>query len=454
MDLAKIGGIASKVKAGTPLTADEVKALEEYARKPYIGPKARTIPGKGAGEAELREWVDFLSKSTDAQIKASLAAGYDPGAGKATPEIVTKFDAKKAKADAEAALAEKTRATKAWAESPGVPPPVPPPPAAKPVVAAPAPIAPKPVAPAAMAIPRELAPVIKSGVVPQPKADYTPPASIVNAPGAAPVAPPKLGGPGENPAGALDPDSPAFARWLQEIQKKGDLVAENPMYTKAWDTMTPDEMARLKTENPNYYKKFLGELEGGLTPAATKYDKPGPENTGGRVKAPGGGGQAGGGPLDPLPPKALVEKTAEGVPDWLMRLGEVLQAGAAGAAGITDMAKTAYGARVAKEAEKAKSESENAFYEKMKALDFDYQARAAASAQAAERALAELQLQAQKEMAEAGRVSDLTLAKLSEANANYRAKLQLDASKAAATGGGLGVPYEARLAEYLGGGSK
>jgi hypothetical protein len=421
--------IEKKIAGKAPLSREEVAFWEKGTGKPYAGPKIVEKPDLKKGTAaEWDAWAKYLRESVGPTVGPSGGSAYDR-------------DLK----EAEAMLLEKRgigtpgkAASIAAAPLPSMVAPLPP-------------STPAPPVPAPFTVPPELSPVVKaSGPVPQPKVAPMPskagpiqgdavptfPGMPIGSTPMVKPPPPVLGAaptaPGEQAAGESVPEARAFWDYLQKIQGSGDLVAENPMYKKAFDDATPDEKGRLIKENPEYFKKFRAEIGAGLPEAGTKG---GPEhglNQGG--KKAGSGGQAISGGEGPATPKALVEATGAGVPDWLMRLGEVLQAGASGYAGNTDMSKTAYGIRTADEAAKAKTETENAFYEKMKALDFEYQSRASATAQDAERALAELQLQAQKEMAEAGRVSDLTLAKLAEANANYRAKLQLDASKAAAAG--------------------
>jgi hypothetical protein len=414
-----IDTITAKLSKREALTPDEVALYESATKKKYAGPaRAKTYE-------ELKAETEALEK----RLKSS-ASGSD-----STAEWTRLGKLKTEMAEAGAA---------GMAKAPPVAKPVGP----VPMEGGPA-IAPKP---APFTVPPELSPVVKaSGPVPQPKVAPMPskagpiqgdavptfPGMPIGSTPMVKPPPPVLGAaptaPGEQAAGESVPEARAFWDYLQKIQGKGDLVAENPMYRKAFDDATPAEKAEVIKTNPEYFKKFRAEIGGAIPEAGTKGGPDHGLNQGG--KKAGSGGQAISGGEGPATPKALVEATGAGVPDWLMRLGEVLQAGASGYAGNTDMSKTAYGVRTADEAAKAKTASENAFYEKMKALDFDYQSRAAGTAQDAERRLAELQLQAQKEMAEAGRVSDLTLAKLAEENANYRARLQLDASKAAAAGG-------------------
>jgi hypothetical protein len=57
------------------------------------------------------------------------------------------------------------------------------------------------------------------------------------------------------------------------------------------------------------------------------------------------------------------------MPDWVSRLGEVLQAGFAGANGETDIGKTAYGRRIAEATKKSEAADEKALMEKWKGIE-------------------------------------------------------------------------------------
>ncbi len=207
----------------------------------------------------------------------------------------------------------------------------------------------------------------------QPAIGFTPPPAM------------RSGVQGDVTAGGISPaTSAAFWKWMQEKQKAGKLVSDYPMYTKPWDEATPEERARLMTANADYYKEFVKEFgekrvgPGAEKQAATPARLPSkPMQTAKIGGAASGGGKA-----------AKIAEAAASSGDpmaFLTRLGEVLQAGAYGMAGGSDLAGTAYGMRVAREAEAAKAAKENDFYERMKQLDLEYQKSAAEKAEALER---------------------------------------------------------------------